>query len=250
MTDKRFEGRAALVTGGSRGIGRAVSTQLAREGACVVVNYRAAAGEAEAVVDEIAAAGGRAVSCQADVTDEADVRRLVRATVRRFGRLDLLVANAGTVRDQLLGAMTLEHWETVIATNLRGPFLCAREALPFMMRQRSGSIVCLTSIAADRAGRGHGNYVAAKGGLNSLVRSLAVELAPKGIRVNAVSPGVIVTGMSERVRELAGEEILGRIPLGRYGEPEEVARAVCFLASDDAGYITGEVLQVTGGFGL
>jgi 3-oxoacyl-[acyl-carrier protein] reductase len=250
VTGGRFEGRAALVTGGSRGIGRAVATQLAAEGACVVVNFRAAAEEADAVVAGIVAAGGRAVACQADVSAEADVRRLVRATVRSFGRLDLLVANAGTVRDQLLGTMTLEHWETVIGTNLRGPFLCAREVLPFMMRQRSGSIVCLTSIAADRAGRGHGNYVAAKGGLNSLVRSLAVELAPKGIRVNAVSPGVIDTGMSERVRELAGEEILGRIPLGRFGRPEDVARAVCFLASDEAAYITGEVLQVTGGFGL
>jgi 3-oxoacyl-[acyl-carrier protein] reductase len=250
MTAGRFAGRAALVTGASRGIGRAIAHQLAREGACVVVNYLTAADQAQAVVDDIVAAGGQAVAYRADVSAEDEVRRLVRATVRQFGRLDLLVANAGTVRDQLLGTMTLEHWETVIGTNLRGPFLCAREALPFMMRQRSGSIVCLTSIAADRAGRGHGNYVAAKGGLNSLVRSLAVELAPKGIRVNAVSPGVILTDMSERVRGLAGHEIVGQIPLGRFGRPEDVARAVCFLASDDADYITGEVLQVTGGFGL
>jgi 3-oxoacyl-[acyl-carrier protein] reductase len=250
VTAGRFAGRAALVTGASRGIGRAVATELAREGACVVVNYRATPEEAQAVVDEIVGAGGQAVACQADVSVEADVHRLVSSTVRQFGRLDLLVANAGTVRDQLLGAMTLDHWETVIATNLRGPFLCAREALPFLMRQRSGNIICLTSIAADRAGRGHGNYVAAKGGLNSLVRSLAVELAPKRIRVNAVSPGVILTDMTERVRGLAGDEILGQIPLGRFGRPEDVARAVCFLASDDADYITGEVLQVTGGFGL
>jgi 3-oxoacyl-[acyl-carrier protein] reductase len=246
----RFEGRTALVTGGSRGIGRAVAVQLAREGATVVVNYLHAADQAEAVVAEILAAGGTAVACQADVGDEAAVRRLVRSAVRQFGRVDLLVANAGTVRDQLIGTMTVDHWETVMQTNLRGPFLCIREVLPFMMQLRSGTVVCVTSIAADRAGRGHGNYVAAKGGLNSLVRSLAVELAPKGIRVNAVSPGVILTDMTKRVRDLAGKELLAQIPLKRFGQPEDVAKAVCFLASDDASYITGEIVQVTGGFGL
>jgi 3-oxoacyl-[acyl-carrier protein] reductase len=246
----RFAGRAALVTGGSRGIGRAIASQLAREGALVVVNYLQAADEADRVVEEILAKGGQAIAVQADVTDETDVRRLVRATVRQFSRLDLLVANAGTVRDQLLGAMSLDQWEVVIQTNLRGPFLCIREALPFMMSQGSGNVVCLTSIAADRAGRGHANYVAAKGGVNALVRSLAVELAPKRIRVNAVSPGVILTDMTQRVRELAENELLTQIPMRRFGLPEEVAEAVCFLASDDANYITGEVLHVTGGFGL
>jgi 3-oxoacyl-[acyl-carrier protein] reductase len=246
----RFEGRTALVTGGSRGIGRAVAVQLAREGATVVVNYLQAADQAEAVVAKIVADGGNAVACQADVGDETDVRRLVRSAVREFGRVDLLVANAGTVRDQLIGTMTLDAWEAVIRTNLRGPFLCIREVLPFMMQRRSGTVVCVTSIAADRAGRGHGNYVAAKGGLSSLVRSLAVELAPKGIRVNAVSPGVILTDMTRRVRDLAEGELLAQIPLKRFGQPEEVAKAVCFLASDDASYITGEILQVTGGFGL
>jgi 3-oxoacyl-[acyl-carrier protein] reductase len=250
VTTSRFAGRVALVTGGSRGIGRAVAARLAHEGALVVVNYLQAAGEAESAVKEIVAHGGQAIAVQADVTDEAAVRQMVRTAVRRFGRLDLLVANAGVVRDQLLGAMTLDQWEVVIATNLRGPFLCIREALPFMMSAGSGNVVCLTSIAADRAGRGHGNYVAAKGGVNALVRSLAVELAPKRIRVNAVSPGVIHTDMTRRVRELAEEELLSQIPLRRFGSPEEVAAAVCFLASDDANYITGEVLHVTGGFGL
>jgi 3-oxoacyl-[acyl-carrier protein] reductase len=216
----------------------------------VVVNYLQAAPEAEAVVEEIVAKGGQAVAVQADVTDEAAVREMVRNVVRRFGRLDLLVANAGLVRDQLIGVMTLDQWETVIATNLRGPFLCIREALPFLMGTRSSNVVCLTSIAADRAGRGHGNYVAAKGGVNALVRSLAVELAPKHIRVNAVSPGIVLTDMTRRVRDVAEEDLLRQIPLRRFGSPEEVAAAVCFLASDDATYITGEVLHVTGGFGL
>jgi 3-oxoacyl-[acyl-carrier protein] reductase len=216
----------------------------------VVVNYRQAAPDADAVVAAIHEGGGEACAVQADVSDEAGVRQLVRASAKRFGRIDVLVANAGVVRDQLIGAMTLDQWETVIQTNLRGPFLCIREVLPFMMRQQAGSIVCLSSVAADRAGRGHGNYVAAKGGLNAMVRSLALELAPKAIRVNAVSPGVILTEMSQRVRTLAGEEILEEIPLKRFGEPADVARAVCFLASDDASYITGQILHVTGGFGL
>jgi 3-oxoacyl-[acyl-carrier protein] reductase len=250
VTAARFAGRVAVVTGGSRGIGRAVATRLGLEGACVVVSYLQAAGEAASAVEEIVAKGGQAIAVQADVTDETAVRQMVRAAVRRFGRLDLLVANAGVVRDQLLGAMTLDQWEVVVATNLRGPFLCIREALPFMMGTGSGNVVCLTSIAADRAGRGHANYVASKGGVNALVRSLAVELAPKRIRVNAVSPGVIRTDMTRRVRDLAEGELLSQVPLRRFGSPEEVAAAVCFLASDDASYITGEVLHVTGGFGL
>ena len=159
----------------------------------------------------------------------------------------------GTRRDdgsKLIGAMKLEEWESVMQTNLRGVFLCIREVLPHMMAQRSGSIIGLSSVSADRGGRGHANYMASKGGLNSMVRSLAVELAPRGIRVNAVSPGIILTDMSSRVRSFAEAEMLGQIPLRRFGQPEEVARAVRFLASRDASYITGEVLQVTGGFGL
>ena len=246
----RLQDRVAIVTGASRGIGRAIALEFAVEGAAVVVNYRRDQDAAEQVAAEITALGRPALAVRADVTDEAAVRRLVALTARQLGRIDILVTNAGVVRDQLVAAMTLEQWETVLQTHLRGAFLCIREALPAMMAQKSGCIINISSIAADHAGRGHANYVAAKGGINALTRSLAVELAPKGIRVNAVSPGVILTDMTRRVRNLAGEEILAQIPLGRFGEPQDVARAVRFLASDEAGYITGEILRVSGGFGL
>lgn len=246
----RLQDRIAIVTGGSRGIGRAIAIELAREGASVVVNYRTRQDEADGVVAEIEGLGRQAMACQADVTDQQAMRRLAGATVQQFGRIDVLVANAGIVRDQLAAAMSLDDWSAVINTNLSGTFLAIREVIPQMMSQKRGSIVAISSIAADRAGRGHCNYVAAKGGINAMTRALAVELAPKKIRVNAVAPGVVATEMSNRVRNLAGDEILAQIPLLRYGEPIDIARAVCFLASDDASYITGEILHVTGGFGL
>jgi 3-oxoacyl-[acyl-carrier protein] reductase len=246
----RFTNQVAIVTGGSRGIGRAIARQLGCEGARVVVGYHQADEAALAVVNDIEAQGGIAVAYQADVTDARAVKGLIRFALQNYGRIDILIANAGAVRDQLIAAMTLEQWEAVIQTNLRGPFLCIREVVPIMMRQKSGAIITISSIAAEKAGRGHCNYVAAKGGLNSMTRSLAVELAPKNIRVNAVAPGVILTEMTQRVRDLAADEILGQIPLKRFGQVEEVAQAVCFLASDAAGYITGEILHVTGGLGL
>ncbi len=247
---QRLTDQVAIVTGASRGIGRAIAIKLAREGAHVVVNYVSRADDAQAVVDEIQALGRAAVAVEADVTEEAAVRRLITVANQRFGQIDILVCNAGVVRDQLIALMSLEQWEAVIQTNLRGPFLCIREVLPHMIRRRSGCIINISSVAADHAGRGHSNYVATKGGINAMTRSLAVEVASKRIRVNAVAPGVILTGMSQRIRAAAEEEILAQIPLGRFGEPEEVADAVCFLASDEARYITGEVLHVTGGMGL
>jgi 3-oxoacyl-[acyl-carrier protein] reductase len=240
----------AIVTGASRGIGRATALELVRAGAGVVVNYRTRQEDAERLVAEISELGGRAAAFPADVASEADVKKLVDFAMRQFGKIDVLVCNAGIVRDQLIGAMKLEEWDSVIQTNLRGVFLCIREVLPHMMGQRSGSIIGISSVGADRGGRGHANYVASKGGLNSMVRSLAVELAPRGIRVNAVSPGIILTEMTTRIRSFAENEIRSQIPLRRFGDPEEVARAVRFLASSDASYITGEILQVTGGFGL
>jgi len=245
-----LDGQVALVTGGSRGIGRAICLELAREGAAVIVNYRSKREDADAVVAEIGAAGGRAEAFAADVGSEDDARALLAHLIGQYGRLDILVCNAGIVRDQLLGAMKADDWDTVMQTNVRGVFLSIREALPQMMSQRAGSIIALSSVAAERGGRGHANYVASKGAINAMVKSLAVELAPRGIRVNAVAPGIIVTEMTGRIRTFAEPQIQAQIPLKRLGKPEEVARAVRFLASPDASYITGEILHVTGGFGV
>jgi 3-oxoacyl-[acyl-carrier protein] reductase len=247
---RRFEGRKALVTGASRGIGRAIAVALAREGAAVAVNYRKQQQAAQETVDQCHAAGATAVAVHADVTGEADVHRLIAETTDRLGGLDILICNAGIVRDQLIGAMTLTEWEEVMAGNVRSVFLCIREALPQMLDQKHGVIVTLSSVAAHKAGRGHGNYAASKAGVEALTKSLALELARKKIRINAVAPGIVPTDMSSRVRLFAEEEILKGIPLRRYGTPEEVAAAVCFLASDDAAYITGAVLTVDGGFSL
>lgn len=247
---QRLTDQVAIVTGASRGIGRAIALKLAQEGAHVVVNYLNRADDAQSVAAEIQLMGREAMVVKADVTDETAVRRLIGAATQRFGQVDLLVCNAGVARDQLAALMSLEQWEAVIQTNLRGPFLCIREVLPHMIRRKSGCIINISSVAADHAGRGHPNYVAAKGGINAMTRSLAVEVASKGIRVNAVAPGVILTEMTQRIRNAAEAEILQQIPLGRFGEPDEVADAVCFLASDEARYITGEVLRVTGGLGL
>ena len=245
-----LNGQFALVTGASRGIGRAIAIELAAAGAGVMVNARSRSVEADSVVTEIQNAGGQAEFFAADVAHEEQAKQLVQCTLQKFGRLDILVCNAGIVRDYLVGAMTVPDWDAVISTNLRGAFLSVREAIPVMMAQRSGSIILLSSIAAERGGRGHANYAASKGGINAMTRSLAIELAPRGIRVNAVAPGIILTKMTDRIRTFAEDELQKQIPLKRFGEPEEVARAVRFLASRDASYITGHILDVTGGFGV
>lgn len=246
----RFQDRVAIVTGGSRGIGRTVAESLAAEGARVVVNYRTREADADATIAHIVERGGVAFACQADVTDEGAVRTLIRRAKAEYGRIDILVANAGIVRVQLLAGMTLRQWDEVIKTSLQGSFLCVREVLPHMMQQKGGNIILMSSVVTDRADRGNANYAAAKGGINALTRALAVEVASKGIRVNAVAPGAIITDMTKRIRNLVGEEILALIPLQRFGNPDDVAHAVCFLASDDASYITGEILHVTGGLEL
>lgn len=244
---KRLQGKFALVTGASRGIGRAVALRLAQEGARVAVNYRAHADAAAEVVAAITAAGGQAEAFAGDVSRAEGAKALVEAVAQAFGRLDILVNNAGMVRDGLLLTMDDEQWRQVLATNLDGAFFCCRAAARIMLRQRYGRIVNLSSVAGETPNRGQVNYAASKGGINALTRALAQELASKNITVNAVAPGMIETEMSQEVRELAGTEILKHIGLKRYGKPEEVAAAVAFLVSPDADYITGEIVRVDGG---
>jgi len=237
--------KVALVTGASRGIGRAIAMELARAGATVVVNYARSPEAAEAVVAEITAAGGRAWSQQADVSEEEQVEAMVKAVLDRDGRLDVLVNNAGITRDGLLMRMKTADWHSVLDLNLTGVFLCTRAVSRTMLKARSGRIINITSVVALMGNPGQANYSAAKAGLIGLTRSTAAEFASRGITVNAVAPGFIATEMT---RELNQDAILAAIPLGRMGQPEEVAGAVRFLAFDPASaYMTGQVLQVDGG---
>ncbi len=240
-------GQGALVTGAGRGIGRAVALALAREGARVTVNYARRAEEAEETAAAIRAAGGEAEVVQADVSRPEDCRRLVEAAAARWGRLDVLVNNAGITRDALLLRMKDEDWEEVLATNLGGVYRCTREAARLMLRQRSGRIVNVASVAAFAGNPGQANYAAAKGGVIAFTRVVARELGSRGVTVNAVAPGYVETDMTRPLPERLKDEVLARVPLGRFGRPEDVAAAVLFLASPAAGYITGQTLVVDGG---
>lgn len=238
-------GRTALVTGASRGIGRAVALELASSGATVVVNYASSAAAAEAVVGEIAAAGGQAYALQADVSQEEQVDGLVTAVLERSGSIDVLINNAGITRDGLLMRLKTEDWRAVLDLNLTGVFLCTRAVTRPMLKQKRGRIINITSVVGLTGNAGQTNYAAAKAGVVGFTLSTARELASRGITVNAVAPGFIATDMTSH---LNAEGLLNAIPLGRYGEPAEVAGAVRFLAADPAAaYITGQVLQVDGG---
>jgi 3-oxoacyl-[acyl-carrier protein] reductase len=237
----------ALVTGAGSGIGRAVALDLASEGATVVVNYHKNQTGAEEVVEEIRSQGRDALGCRADVTDETEVRTMLRTVRRELGSLDILVNNAGGNDDGLLAMMSTQKWEHVIALNLTGTFLCAREALKLMMVRRRGSIVNVSSIAGVVGTEGQANYAAAKGGVNAFTKTLAREGAPFGVRANAVTPGLIETRMTAAMPA----EVLARysdaVPLKRLGRPEEVAHLISFLASDHASYLTGAVIGIDGG---
>jgi 3-oxoacyl-[acyl-carrier protein] reductase len=243
-------GKIALVTGGSRGIGRECCQLLASSGAKIILNYRKSKDNAEEVKGEITRSGGEAHIFQADIAEPEKVQSLFDFIGKEFGRLDVLVNNAGIIKDNLLLAMELSHWDTVHDTNLRGAFLCTRLAAEMMMTHHSGKIINIASTGAIRGGRGQANYASAKGGLVSFTRACAVELAGKGIQVNAVLPGMIITDMSSRVRKRAGDRILERIPAARFGEPAEIASLVVFLASDRAGYITGQAIPIDGGLSI
>lgn len=243
-------GKTALVTGGSRGIGRETSLLLARSGAQVIINYYKSKEEAEKLRTEIVGHGAEADIFQADIAKPDDVGALFDFIRKKFSRLDILVNNAGTIKDNLLLSMDLSDWDKVHDLNLRGAFLCTRYAAEMMMPFHSGKIINIASISAIKGGRGQTNYAAAKGGLISFTRACAVELSGKGIQVNAILPGMIVTDMSSRVRKRAGEEMLKDIPCGRFGEPVDVANLVVFLASDKSGYITGQAIPVDGGMSI
>ena len=244
-TIRTLDGQTALVTGASRGIGRAVALALAEAGAEVVVNYSSSPDAADSVVGEITGSGGRAYAVQANVADEEAVNDLIKTVIERSGRIDVLVNNAGITRDGLLMRMKTEDWQSVINLNLSGVFLCTRAVTRPMLKQKSGRIINITSVVGLMGNAGQSNYAAAKAGVVGFTRSTAKEMASRGITVNAVAPGFIATDMT---KDLDAEGILAAIPLGRFGTPEQVAGAVRFLAADPASaYITGQVLQVDGG---
>jgi 3-oxoacyl-[acyl-carrier protein] reductase len=237
--------RVALVTGASRGIGRAIARQLASHGAHVVA---AARGEnARAVADEIGGSGGRAEAIMLDVTDQAAAEAALAGVVERHGRIDILVNNAGIARDQLMLRLKREDWDAVLATNLTGAFAMTQAALKPMIRQRRGRIVSISSVVGQSGNPGQANYAASKAGLIGFTKAVALEVASRGITVNVVAPGLVETDMTHAIAEKAREQWESRIPLRRLGTPDDIASAVCFLASDEASYITGHVLAVNGG---
>ncbi len=243
-------GKIALVTGGSRGIGRETSLLLARAGALVIINYNKSRDEVEKAREEILRNGGEADLFRADISSPEEVKGLFEFIRKKFGRLDILVNNAGIIKDNLLLSMELTDWNRVHELNLRGAFLCTKSAVELMMPNHSGKIINVSSVSAIRGGRGQANYAAAKGGLISLTIACAAELSGKGIQVNAVLPGMIITDMSSRARKRAGEEILKEIPSGRFGLPGDVANLIVFLSSDKADYITGQAIPVDGGLSI
>jgi 3-oxoacyl-[acyl-carrier protein] reductase len=248
FAESGLAGKVAIVTGGGRGIGRAIVESLAAEGANVTFFYRDDAAAADDVVAAGRSAGLQIAAAKVDVTDDAACAAAVEAIADRCERIDLLVNNAGLIRDNLLAALAEDDVASVLATNVGGVFNMIRAVAPHMISQRAGKIINISSVSAEKGGRGQTNYAASKGAINALTRALAVELAPRKITVNAVAPGVIETEMSKAVRELAPDEIKGRILLRRFGQPAEIAHAVTFLASRYADYITGQILHVDGGF--
>ncbi len=242
-----FDDQVALVTGGSRGIGRAICLELAARGAFVAVNYRQSATAAEDLVEEISAAGGAAQAMQADVGDADQVQALFKALLAQRGRIDILVNNAGITADNVIMRLKPSDFDAVIATNLRSAWLCCRAAARGMMRKRSGTIINITSVVGVAGNAGQSNYAASKAGMVGITKSLAKELAARGIRVNAVAPGFVETDMTADLSAELRERAIAAIPLGRMGKPHDIAKTVAFLASADAAYITGQTIIVDGG---
>lgn len=242
---QRLKDKVAIVTGSSRGIGKAAALALATQGAKLVVNYARSSDAAEEVVKTITDAGGEAIAVQGDVSQQEEVENLIKQTLDKFGRIDVLVNNAGITKDTLLLRMKPEQWQAVIDLNLTGVFLCTKAVSKTMLKQRSGRIINIASVAGQMGNPGQANYSAAKAGVIGFTKTVAKELANRGVTVNAVAPGFIETDMTH---DLQSDEIIKFIPLGRYGKPEEVAGTIRFLAADPAAaYITGQVFNVDGG---
>ena len=246
----RLQGKTAIVTGSSRGIGSAIASLFAKEGASVIVNCHTDAKEGEEVVKSIRDAGGRAETCIADVRKPADVNRLIDSAIGLTGKVDILVNNAGIVHDSMLDNMNIDHWQEVLDTNLTGSFNCSKAVVASMKAQGHGRIINISSVVAEMGNIGQANYAASKGGVIGLTRALALELARHGILVNAIAPGFCSTRMVAAIPENVREKLLARIPLRRFGSPMEIAYAALFLASDECGYVTGHVLSVNGGLHL
>jgi len=242
--------KVAIVTGGGRGIGRAIALKLAEVGATVVINDVGEAEPAESVAEEIKAMGGQSLAILADVSSAEDVTRLVETTVSTYGKVDILVNNAGITRDHLLLRMTDEDWDKVLRVNLKSVFLCTRAVLKDMAKQRWGRIISISSVVGVVGNPGQANYASAKAGIIGFTRTVAKEVASRGITANAIAPGFIETGMTQQLKEEWKQELRKRIPAGCFGSPRDVAEAVAFLASEEARYITGQVLGVDGGMAI
>ncbi len=240
-------GKSALVTGASRGIGREIALELARQGADVAVNFAGSEAKANEVVDEIIAMGRRSFAVKCDVSNAEEVTSMVKETIDQFGKLDILINNAGITKDNLIMRMKEEEWDEVLNINLKGVFLCTKAVTRQMMKQRSGRIINIASIVGVSGNPGQANYVAAKAGVIGLTKTTAKELAARNITVNAIAPGFITTDMTDKLSEEVKSEMLKQIPLTRFGEPKDIAKAAAFLASSDSAYMTGQTLHIDGG---
>jgi 3-oxoacyl-[acyl-carrier protein] reductase len=244
----KLDGKIALITGASRGIGRGIALEFAREGAHVAVNYRRDAAAAAATVQAIVALGSSAAAFQADVSEWAAVEHMVGDVLHHFGRIDIVVANSGIAsRVAPLWNIDVDHWHKVINVNLHGVFYTCRATVGHLVERQSGTVILISSIGADMCGPMGAPYYAAKAGVNALTKSLAKECAPAGVRVNCIAPGVVATDMGDRMMQFYGDALLSSIPLGRPGQPEDIGKAALYLASDDASFVTGKILRVDGG---